>query len=130
VYSPTTIGYLSIVTNFSTMAVEVSGLPPLSWMSRASFALGVDLGDGHLVGLLLHLAELRLGSRERERDADLEHLVLGVHAQREDRSEDGTGDADSVYLYHRRRSFRLMGCVSVIRRSDYFRRPGSMAQMH
>ncbi len=35
-YSPTTIGYLLIVMNFSTIAVAVSGLPPESWMSRAS----------------------------------------------------------------------------------------------
>ena len=36
VYSPTTIGYLSTVMNFSTIAVAVSGFPPESWMSSAS----------------------------------------------------------------------------------------------
>ena len=37
VYSPTTIGYLFVPMNFSTIAVAVSGLPPESWMSRTSF---------------------------------------------------------------------------------------------
>ena len=40
-------------------------------------ALGVDLLDGHLVGLLLHLAELRFGPRQRQGDAHREGLGLG-----------------------------------------------------
>src|SRR5258706_7701979 len=32
------MGYFSVVMNFSTIPVEVSGFPPLSWMSRTSFA--------------------------------------------------------------------------------------------
>ena len=78
--------------NFSTMAVAVSGfaagvLDVEDELDAVDAPLGVDLLDGHLVGLLLDLAELRLGAGQRQGNTHLERLAL----RRERRSAKAQG---------------------------------------